>query len=51
VTLGFPFDVLVDGLAGNQDRRTASAGEPLQLTGLAQLAHKASASVQQGRDL
>jgi hypothetical protein len=49
--LGFPFDVLIQGLAGNQDRRTASAGEPLQLTGLTQLAHEATASVQQGSHL
>jgi hypothetical protein len=42
---------LVHGLAGNQDRCTASAWEPLQLTGLAQLAHEATASVQQGSHL
>jgi hypothetical protein len=37
---------LVHGLAGNQDGRTASAWQPLQLTSLAQAAHEAAASVQ-----
>jgi len=49
--LDLPPNVFLDRLTGYQDRRTASARYPLQLTSLTQLSNEAPAAVKQRSDV